>query len=361
MLVGANGTGKTSILEALSLLAPGRGLRRAGLAEMIRSAPDATADGWSMRARLRTADGPTDVDALYAPAGEPGARDRLRIGVDGRPLRGRSALIEMLGVIWLTPEMDRLFADAPAGRRRFLDRIVWGVDRAHAGRVGAFERAMQQRSLLLRRMAPDSRWLDALEGTMAELGVAVAAARRAVAARLSEMTAVSTAPFPPARVGTRGAVETWLDEGPALDAEEKLRAALAGSRVPDAQAGGAAIGPHRSDVVVLHAGTGRAANLCSTGEQKMLLIALVLGGARLRRLEHGAPPLLLLDEVIAHLDERHRGAVFEAVAHLGAQAWYAGTDRAPYRPLEGLARFVRPDGATLGPAADEDARSSGTE
>lgn len=354
VLIGGNGTGKTSILEALSLLAPGRGLRRARLGEMIRSESGTAADGWSMRVRLGTPGGPTDVDTVYARECVPAARERLRASLDGQPLRSRAALADIAGVIWLTPDMDRLFTEAPSGRRRFLDRVVWGVDAAHAARVAAYERAMQQRSALLRQDAPDTGWLAALEETMAELGIAVAAARRLVAAQLSAITGAPTGAFPSAVVDTRGAVEGWLDEGPALHAEERLREALAASRSIDARSGGATVGPHRSDVTVRQGSTGRPADACSTGEQKMLLIALVLAGARLQRIERGAGPLLLLDEVVAHLDARHRGAVFETVDELSAQAWYAGTDRAPYRPLEGHAQFV-----TIDPAGDVSGSTAG--
>ena len=340
VLTGANGTGKTSVLEALSLLMPGRGLRRARLGDMLRRDAGATAPAWSVAARLATPSGPTDVVTGFAAAQEGSApvRERRQISLDGQPRRPSEA--RAINAVWLTPEMDRLFVEGPSGRRRFLDRIVWGLDPTHATRVAAFERAMQQRAVLLRQHQADPAWLSALEETMAAHGVAVAAARRLTADQLSDVAVAAAPPFPPARIACSGPVDAWLDEGPALAAEERLKAALALSRRADAETGGAAVGPHRTDMMVLHAASGRAARDCSTGEQKMLLIALVLAAARLQCNEGAVVPLILLDEVVAHLDARHREAVFAAAAATSAQVWYVGTDRRPFEPLTGEAHFV---------------------
>ena len=198
---------------------------------------------------------------------------------------------------------------------------------------------MQQRSTLLRQNNADAAWLGALEETMATHGVAVAAARRQATAQLSELARAPSDGFPGALISTRGSLEEWLDEGPALAAEERMRSALAEARRKDAETGGSAFGPHLSDLVVLYGESGRPASECSAGEQKMLLIAIVLAGARLQKRERGASPLMLLDDVVAHLDARHRHAVFEAVADLAAQAWYTGTDREPFQPLAHRAQF----------------------
>jgi DNA replication and repair protein RecF len=207
-------------------------------------------------------------------------------------------------------------------------------------RVNAYDTAMQERARLLRQGPADPGWLSALEETMAAHGVAVAAARRDLAERLNAEAAAASA-FPGARLDVAGAVEGWLAENrSALDVEGRLRDALEQARPADAEAGGAGTGPHRSDLVVRHAGSGRPARACSTGEQKTLLIAIVLAAARLQEAERGAAPLLLLDEVAAHLDAGHRAALFREVAALGAQAWYAGTDRGIFAPLEGHAQFI---------------------
>ena len=353
VLVGANGSGKTSVLEALSLLAPGRGLRRARLAEMLRGGGGEAASAWSVSARLQGPSGPMDVVTGFATEGSAG-RDRRQVSIDGQPTRGRSALARAVNLVWLTPEMDRLFVGGPSGRRRFLDRLVWGVDPAHASRVSAYERAMQQRSALLRQEHADAAWLGALEETMATHGIAVAAARRQATAQLSDLARAPSDGFPGALISTRGSLEDWLDEGPALAAEELMRSALAAARRKDAESGGGAFGPHLSDLVVLHGESGRPAPECSAGEQKMLLIAIVLAGARLQKRERGTSPLMLLDDVVAHLDARHRHAVFEAVADLAAQAWYTGTDRGPFQPLADRAQFVALEDAAQGWATDQE-------
>ena len=313
----------------------------AGLASPRCCAPDAgaSAAAWSVSARILAA-APTDIVTAFSTDSGGPSRDRRAVSVDGRAARGGTALARTLGLIWLTPEMDRLFTEGPSARRRFLDRLVWGVDPAHASRVSAYERAMQQRSALLRRERPDPAWLGVLEQAMATHGVAVAAARRQAAAQLAEAARASPDGFPSVLIEARGAVEEWLDEGPALAAEERFRSALAQSRRLDAETGGGAFGPHRTDFVVRHGGSGRPAQECSSGEQKMLLIALVLAGARLQLRERGKTPLMLLDDVVAHLDARHRAAVFDAVADLGAQAWYTGTDAAPFQPIAHRSQFV---------------------
>lgn len=340
VLVGDNGTGKTSVLEGLSLLAPGRGLRRARLADMLRTVGATPTSAWSVRARVLAASEPTDIVTAFSIGSGAPARDRRQVRVDGQAARGGSVLAQTLGLIWLTPEMDRLFTEGPSARRRFLDRLVWGIDPAHASRVSAYERAMQQRSALLRQERADPVWLGALEEAMSTHGVAVAAARRQAMAQLSEFGAVFSDNFPRFQLEARGVVEEWLDQGPALIAEERFRSALAQSRRFDAETGGGAFGPHRSDMVVRHGGSGRTAQECSTGEQKMLMIALVLAGARLQKRERRKSPLMLLDDVVAHLDARHRGAVFEAVADLGAQVWYTGTDMTPFESITHQSQVV---------------------
>jgi len=271
--------------------------------------------------------------------------ERRAIRIDGEPARNQAALGERLGVLWLTPQMDRLFVEGPTGRRRLLDRLVLGLDPAHAARVARYEQALRERSRLLRAGASaggtaDPAWLGALEEIMAADGVAVAAARRDAVERLDRVCATAEGPFPRARLSLLGTIEGWLETMPALDAEERFRAALTANRASEALSGGAGLGPHRSDLGVWHAEKNIAAEAASTGEQKALLIAVLLAQARLQRAVRGEPPLLLLDEVAAHLDAARRAALFEVLAGLESQAWITGTDPALFDPLRGAARFL---------------------
>jgi DNA replication and repair protein RecF len=247
---------------------------------------------------------------------------------------------ERLGVLWLTPPMDRLFAEGPAGRRRFLDRLVLGLDPAHGSRVAAYEQALRERSRLLREGPADPAWLTALEEVMAGQGVAVAAGRREAVQRLDRACAEADGPFPRARLVLAGAVENWLEAMPALAAEAQLASSLATNRQSDAQAGGAVLGPHRSDLEVSLAKTGISAELASTGEQKALLISILLAHAKLQREVRGEPPLLLLDEIAAHLDASRRAALFNALLQFDGQAWLTGTDEAVFAPLRRESQFL---------------------
>jgi DNA replication and repair protein RecF len=263
-------------------------------------------------------------------------------------VKSQAVLAEHLSAIWLTPQMDRLFLEGPGSRRRFLDRLVFNSDPAHLGRVNAYEHAMRERMALLRANG-DKAWVETLEDTMATRGVAVAAARLEATRRLGEQLKESTGAFPRASVEAAGTVEDWLREGPALAAEDRLRAALAARRADDVAEGRAAIGPHRSDLKVLHLGNGRPAALCSTGEQKALLVALVLGTAKMRAYEQGTAPLLLLDEIAAHLDEIRLQALFDEISGLGAQVWLTGTDAGLFAPLAGRAQFFAVNDGTVTP------------
>ncbi len=349
VLTGPNGAGKTNLLEAVSFLAPGRGLRRARLDAVTRR----PAEGryWAVAARVATPHGEVAIGTGLDPA-TPGA-GRRTVRIDGRPAAGQAELGEHVAVLWLTPQMDRLFIEGAANRRRFLDRLVFGFHPDHAGQLSAYEQAMRERARLLKDDCRDDAWLAALEEAMATNGVAVAAARREVVGRLrgaaarAGFAAGDEPPFPPAAVTVTGTVEGWLDEMPALAAEDALRARLRQTRRLDALVGGAAEGPHRSDLVVRHAGKDMPADQCSTGEQKALLVGLVLANARLLAGERGAPPLLLLDEIAAHLDARRRTALFEEVLTLGAQAWLTGTDAGLFAPFGDRARHYGIEDAQL--------------
>jgi DNA replication and repair protein RecF len=353
VLTGPNGAGKTNLLEAVSFLAPGRGLRRAGLSEVERFAQqDNAATAWAVAARVETPAGPRDLGTGRDPAAT--GRERRAVKIDGDFAASQQALGEIVAITWLTPQMDRLFQDGPSGRRRFVDRLVYGVDPAHAGRVNAYEHALRERARLLRgAVRPDPAWLGALERRMAETGVAIAAARRHLVARLADAARgedPAGGAFPKADLGLSGALESWLDEASALQAEERLQAALAEARARDAETGGAAYGPHRSDLVAHHAAKELPADYCSTGEQKALLIAIVLAHARLLTGERGFAPLVLLDEVAAHLDAERRTALFDELTGLGAQPWLTGTEPGLFRDLAGRAQFATVEDGRIAPA-----------
>lgn len=361
ILSGPNGAGKTNILEALSFLVPGRGLRGARLSEISRrdpSASETTDRPWAVAATLKTPTGPVSVGSGRE-ARPGGKREKRLVHIDGAPARSQAALADHLCAQWLTPQMDRLFLEGASARRRFLDRLVFGTDPAHAGRVSAYEHALRERARLLRHgqgesgRPADPEWLNVLEDTLASKGVAVSAARIDMAHRLDEAAAhaASRGAFPGAQVRATGQLEDWLAEGPALEAEDRLKAALSDSRRQDADSGSAKFGPHRSDMAVRHLGTGQSAELCSTGEQKALLISLILANARLSAAERGQLPLLLLDEVAAHLDSTRREALFDEIHNLGIQAWMTGTDTALFDPLQGKGQFFSVKNAEITPAA----------
>ncbi len=349
VLTGPNGAGKTNLLEALSLLVPGRGLRRAKIATLARrEAPECV---WAVAVGVQTPGGMVEVGIGRDPKAIESGRDRRLLRINGRDPKSQAALGDVLHATWLTPEMDRLFLDGASARRRFLDRLAFGFEPAHAIRLADYTRAMRERSRLLLEGAADPGWLDALEETMAETGVAIAETRLTYVRHLGEAVAEAVGPFPGVDLAIKGLLEDWLaaDAAPAI--AERYRARLAALRGRDADAGLATEGPHRSDLAARHLTKGVAASDCSTGEQKALLIAVLLADARLQRAVRKTPPLLLLDEVAAHLDATRRQALFEAIEALGAQAWMTGTEASLFQPLAGRAQFFRVlDGAAIAEA-----------
>ena len=325
VITGDNGVGKTNLLEAVSLLAPGRGLRGASYGEMARLGGPG---GWSVAAALETAGGAVTIGTgTTASAPE---RRLVRVNSAAAPL---SALGEWLSLLWLTPAMDRLFTDTASARRRFLDRLVLALLPGHGGEVTRYEAAMRARNRLLTgEGTPDPLWLAGLERAMAAHGVAVARARQTTIEALG--AALESAPAGPfARAAI--AIDGWQHEPDTAgdDAIAAFASVLARGRSADAASGRAAAGPHRSDLAVTHAGKGVAATLSSTGEQKALLIGIVLAHAGLVAARTGRAPLLLFDEVAAHLDLHRRVALFERLQDTGAQAWLTGTDAALFDGL----------------------------
>ncbi|MEQ8387146.1 MAG: DNA replication/repair protein RecF [Alphaproteobacteria bacterium] len=378
VLTGPNGAGKTNLLEALSLLVPGRGLRRARISELRTRGG---ASPWAIAARIEGPLGPVEIGTGERPgpadgrddadagddtrageghaARETAARERSGrrvVRIDGRLRRGQAPLADVMNALWLTPDMDRIFAESAAQRRRFLDRIVAGFDANHAGRVATFEHALRERSRLLRDWVRfgrpvDGPWLSALEERMAAEGVAIAASRRAVVARLDRASAENSGAFPGVRLAVTGFLENALAHGPALEAEDSYRGSLNRTRRIDGETGGACDGPHRADLLAHHRAKDMPADQCSTGEQKALLISIVLSVARLQALEHALPPVLLLDEVVAHLDGTRREALFRELEGLGGQAWLTGTDEALFDGLKGRGQFFRVAEGAIQPRA----------
>ena len=295
VITGPNGAGKTNLLEAISLLVPGRGMRGAKLSDLDRKPGD---EAWAVAADIEARLGPQHIGTGRDPLGE-----KRLIQIDGTPAKSQTDLADHLSVVWLTPQMDRLFQGNAAERRRFLDRLVFGYDPAHAGRLSSYDKAMRQRARLLKDRIDDARWLRSLEAQMVERGSAIAAARQQMAERVNAMCEQPVGPFPGARLVLTGAIEMGLSQQPALEVEMRFSQELEKARPRDALIGGASVGPHRSDLDVFHLVKQREARSCSTGEQKALLIALLLGGLRVQAAEKAGLPLLLLDEVGAHLDE----------------------------------------------------------
>ena len=345
VLTGPNGAGKTNLLEAVSYLSPGRGLRGARLADVAHVAgPDAgPAEAWSVAATLSADGGETALGSGWRAPAEAGEAERRVVRIDSATASGPAALAEHVAMVWLTPSMDRLFSGPPAERRRFLDRLVFAIDAGHAARVQRYDRARRHRARLLRTGTRDDAWLGALERSMAENAAAIGAARLDLAMRLEQFLPEGKATFPRIALGVDGLVEHWLGSRPALAAEERFREHLAETRLAEAE-GGTVDGPQRSDLVVSDAERGMAAEQCSTGEQKAMLIALVTAHARLVANQRRSAPVLLLDEIAAHLDESRRRALFEIILDVGAQAWLTGTDVSVFSPLAQHAQFfaVRP-------------------
>lgn len=337
VISGANGAGKTNILEAVSLFSPGRGLRSAKVMDMQRQGSE---EPWALATRLFLDYGEeVRLGTGRDPASTNGVEKRI-LRVNGNSARGQSVLSEYLACVWLTPQMDRLFLDSGRERRKFLDRLIFAFDSGHSTRVNRYENALSQRSKLLRNGQMDDRWLSGLEGQMAETAIAIAAARIDFAARLQ--VACENADhdyFPLARFSVSGQVEEDLQGMPALEVEDRFKAMLRESRPRDALTGGAQVGPHRSDLLVTYDAKTMPADQCSTGEQKALLIGLILAHARLIKAERGAPPILLLDEVAAHLDESRRRALYEILDELEAQVWLTGTERGLFTEVQDKAQF----------------------
>lgn len=349
VLTGANGAGKTNLIEAISLLAPGRGLRRATTEELAFSEGDGA---WAVSAETEGMLGLATLGTgIDPPVGEDSGSTR-KCRIDRESVGSAAAFADHLRVVWLVPAMDPLFNGPASERRRFLDRLVLAVDAQHSSRVAALERSLRSRNRLLGDAHSDSHWLDAIEHETAEVAVAVAAARAETVDRLAGALAAarSSAPeFPRAEIALEGWMEKLLSDHKAIEVEDRYRALLKANRARDATAGRTLDGPHLSDLAVTHAGKGIAASDASTGEQKALLIRLVLAHAGLIKEMTGFAPLLLLDEVVAHLDPARRAALYDALANLGAQVWMTGADPVAFGDIVGRAQMFEVRGGMVQP------------
>jgi DNA replication and repair protein RecF len=347
VLTGANGAGKTNLIEAISLLAPGRGLRRATMEELAFSEGDGA---WAISAEIEGMLGLATLGTgIDPPAGEESIPTR-KCRIDRESVGSATAFADHLRMVWLTPAMDPLFNGPASERRRFLDRLVLAVDAQHSSRVAALERSLRSRNRLLEDSPGDSHWLDAVEHETAEVAVAVAAGRAETAKRLSaalEASRDTAREFPQAQITLQGWMEQLLPDHSAVEIEDRYRSLLKDNRARDSAAGRTLDGPHLSDLVVSHASKNIPAADASTGEQKALLIRLVLAHASLIKQMTGFAPLLLLDEVIAHLDPSRRAALYDALSLLGVQVWMTGADPAAFGDIVGRAQVFLVRGGTV--------------
>ncbi|HEY5817020.1 MAG TPA: DNA replication/repair protein RecF [Mesorhizobium sp.] len=342
VLTGENGAGKTNLLEAVSFLSPGRGLRRAVYADVAR---EGVGSGFAVSCEVEGRDVAWAIGTGTAGADPGGGEAGRRVRINGANARSADDLLDILRVVWLTPAMDALFTGAAADRRRFLDRLVLAIDTHHGQRALDFEKSMRGRNRLLTESSGDNRWFEAIETKMAETAVAIAAARAEMVRLLTAMIARLPAegPFPQAVLTLEGSLEELVHVMPAVEIEEVYRRALADGRDRDRAAGRTLEGPHRSDLAVRHKPKDMPAEFSSTGEQKALLIGIILSHARLVSEVSGLTPILLLDEIAAHLDPGRRAALFSILEDLGSQCFMTGTEPTLFSALEGRAQFLHVD------------------
>ena len=346
VILGDNGAGKTNLLEAVSLLAPGRGMRRSRTEHLayrasgfeiacgIADNDDADRLDWAVAATLENEDGTVQIGTGVPPSAKQGNRIMRLEGVTV----SQADLGSRLAVSWLTPQMDGIFLDSPAARRRFIDRLVIAFDPTHIGRMSRYEKALRQRAHLLTEQRGDDSWFSALESILAETAVAVTAARQSLIKALNQEAACGWFGFPGVELLLGGDTENWLSDMPALAVEDQLMLAARTARLN----GDLAMpGPHASEFQALHLASQVPANRASTGQQKAMLIAVILAHARLQDRRLGRVPVMLFDDVAAHLDAKRRSALFDAVQSLGGQCWYSGTDDGQFKELSKTAQFVK--------------------
>lgn len=322
IITGQNGMGKTNLLEAVSLLSPGRGIRSSKLDEIAKIGETE----WSVIG---------EVDGYQIITGLENGRERRTVKVDGEKQNGSNALAPYCSCIWLTPQMDNIFLESSGERRRFFDRLIYNFDPEHASRVAVYDNAMRERLRLLKNGQNDDRWLKVLEERMVEYGVAIAAARNEVLGYLQNAIDKSTSSFPKSEITINGKYESLIQDKKALEVEEIFKNDLRESRQQDQYSGRTTCGVSRTDFTIIHNIKQMPAALCSTGEQKALLLSIILSLGRLLKERKNRAPILLLDEVVSHLDEVKRGELFDEINSLGAQAILTGTDKELFEKFQG--------------------------
>lgn len=346
VITGRNGAGKTNILEAISLLTPGRGIRRAKLSELDNRAANGLA--WSVTANMTGIQGDVKIGTGRDAENTADGVDKRIIKIDGKLLRGQAELARHLAILWLTPQMEQLFLESTSAGRKFLDRLVYSFDPEHASRVNEYDYAMRERNRLLQANRADVYWLDALEQTMAETAAAIALARLSAIEHINDAIMRSPLSFPKAHISIEGTIEAALEKGlAAVAVEEEFKHTLRNARSLDAASGRTQTGVHRSEMQVIHIAKQMPAQFCSTGEQKALLLSIVLAQSRASAQWHGLVPVILLDEVVAHLDATRRLELFEEICQIGAQTWMTGTDSTLFTGLEDKAQYYQVDGGKI--------------
>ena len=349
VLTGHNGAGKTNLMEALSFLTPGTGLRKARLSnidmvsakneDQLAEITDGTQRYWAVSVDLELENEKLVIGTGRDERAAASGGDKRIVRINGQQAKSHSILLEYLTLSWITPQMDRLFLDGLSQRRRFLDRLVYAFDPKHAGRVSAYTYAIRERNRLIKSGNTDDAWYLALENKIAETGVAIVAARRELVNRLGPIASLSLGPFPGAILKLVGDIECWLSNAAALEVEDRYKRELIEARKSRNREPFSIPGPHKTDLVVSHSIKNIPASQCSTGEQKALLIAIILSHARLRKIEFGHSPLILLDEVTAHLDSQRREMLFDMLESLDSQVWMTGTEVSLFTSIQTRAQF----------------------
>ncbi len=343
VLFGDNGAGKTNVLEALSLFAPGRGLRRARLSDLRMNG---TQNPWQIMINLHFPVEPMKI--LTSVEKTQSGLDRRFVKINGVPLKHQIEMADYVSAVWLTPIMDKIFVGDASSRRRFFDRLTSVFEPSYTAMLTNFMAALRQWTSLLKDGKKDDKWLNSLECTLSELGVSIAALRKDSIDRLNVFLENADGAFPKASVAIAGVLENMLDKLPALEVEEQYKKQLKLSRATYLQKGSVA-GPHNSDILVTHQGKGRLAANCSTGEQKAVLVAIIIAHAKALGVSQSRMPLILLDDIAEFLDEERKEALFHDLTKLHAQVWVSGTDKDKFKFLQGRSSFFAVDNATITP------------